>query len=201
MKCKRCNFDNEDDAQKCINCGMKLEPRKDNTKKEEFQKPTVTVEIQSANTQNKNNDIKKMQMRKSENDYFQSQYRGPGSNTNNSSNFNENSKIKAANNNIQKRDENPRAVNDYYLTEYKGPQDQQQKVPKKGKKLWITVVLAILFVGFGHIYLKEYKKALIFIIIAIVTSVKIAFFTVIGVFNTMYQLLDAINTYKSNYIS
>ena len=43
-------------------------------------------------------------------------------------------KIKAANNNIQKRDENPRAVNDYYLTEYKGPQDQQQKVPKKGKK-------------------------------------------------------------------
>ena len=51
MKCKRCNFDNEDDAQKCINCGMKLEPRKDNTKKEEFQKPTVTVEIQSANTQ------------------------------------------------------------------------------------------------------------------------------------------------------
>lgn len=201
MKCKRCNYDNEDDAQKCVNCGMKLEPIINNTKKEEFQKPTVTVEVQSANTQKSNNDIKKMQMRKSENDYFQSQYRGPGSDINNQNNE-DTAKLKASN--IQKRQQDSRAINDYYLTEYKGPENQQPKVPKKGKKLWITVVLAILFVGFGHIYLKEYKKALIFILIAIITSllsVKIAFFTIIGVFNTMYQLLDAINTYKSNYIS
>lgn len=94
--------------------------------------------------------------------------------------------------------------NDYYKTTYRGPSNTTQSEPKTGKKLWITIVLAILFVGLGQVYLKEYKKAAVFMAISIITSILAMHsqvFLILGTFNAIYQLLDAINDYKKTYVS
>ena len=126
---------------------------------------------------------------------------------------NPNTKNNTTNNNIQQNlketkvqitKNKQRNDNDYYETQYRGPTTFNKIEPKKGKKLWLTILLSILCVGLGQIYLKEYKKAFIFITIAIITSIlsmRYEIFLVIGFFNGIYQLLDAIKDYKKYYIN
>ncbi len=95
-----------------------------------------------------------------------------------------------------------RKENDYYLTEYRGPTINPPPKLKKGKKLWIAGILSILIVGFGHFYLKNYKRGLSFLLIQIISGLlytKIEIFLCLALFNYIYQILDVILFYKKNY--
>ncbi|PAV07073.1 zinc-ribbon domain-containing protein [Methanosphaera cuniculi] len=194
MKCDRCNYENPDDAKICINCGYQLP-----------ENPTIICHIQNSNTKNnitpneQQNLEKTVQINKqrNNNDYYETQYKGPGSNYTQT-----NPVIRKAQN--QNKTSSRRNDNDYYETQYRGPSTFNKIEPKKGKKLWLTILLSILCVGLGQIYLKEYKKAFIFITIAIITSIlsmRYEIFLVIGLFNGIYQLLDVIKDYKKYYIN
>ncbi|WP_304124723.1 zinc-ribbon domain-containing protein [Methanosphaera cuniculi] len=193
MKCDRCNYENPDDAKVCINCGYQLP-----------ENPTVICHIQNSNTENNTTNDTQQNLEKTvkitkrnDNDYYETQYRGPGSNYTQI-----NPVIRKAQS--QNKTNSRRNDNDYYETQYRGPSTFNKIEPKKGKKLWITILLGILCIGLGQIYLKEYKKAFIFITIAIITSIlstRYEVFLVIGLFNGIYQLLDAIKDYKKYYIN
>ncbi|WP_303235489.1 zinc-ribbon domain-containing protein [Methanosphaera cuniculi] len=194
MKCDRCNYENPDDAKICINCGYQLP-----------ENPTIICHIQNSNTKNNTTPNEQQNLEKTvqinkqrnDNDYYETQYKGPGSNYTQT-----NPVTRKAQN--QNKTSSRRNDNDYYETQYRGPSTFNKIEPKKGKKLWLTILLSILCVGLGQIYLKEYKKAFIFITIAIITSIlsmRYEIFLVIGLFNGIYQLLDVIKDYKKYYIN
>lgn len=184
MKCDRCNYENDDDAKNCINCGAKMP-----------QKPTIICHIQYSNQEQQNRD--NQDSTRHENDYYLTQYQEEEPD-----NMQTPSSIIRKSN--LKDNENHRNDNDYYMTNYRGPLEFEKNKPKKGKKLWVTIVLSILCVGLGQIYLKEYKKAFFFITVGILSTIlatRYEVFFTIGIFNAIYQLLDAIKDYKEQYIS
>ena len=71
------------------------------------------------------------------------------------------------------------------------------------KSLGITIILAILLSGLGHIYLGFVKRGIIILIIGIVIWIVVSwiipvpFIWLIGILYWVWQIWDAYNHYKS----
>ncbi len=214
-KCDRCYFENPDDAEKCINCGKELP-------KVSIPQNKINLEIQESPSKNSNQMVLRKQEKKpiennniepelkhETNDYYVVEYRGKDSNSLNMTKNIESEK-RNKNNLVQNNKNNNEITNKfeyegYYKLNFNNQQQNTsniniENIPKqntkikKPKKMWLTLLLSLLFIGFGHFYLGKYLRGLIFLAFALITgylSLKYHDFIYIWLMISIYQIIDA----------
>ena len=204
MKCDKCYFENPDDAIYCINCGKKIPENKkikktsENTEKNHIPQSPRNKELK----ENKEYEtILKDKLTKNDgNGYYLIELKNEP-----------NKKQNIIIHEITRKPSEQNMIlehksNDYYSVNYKGPdfnnETIQDTTTQKKKKLWLTILLSTLVIGAGHIYLNQYKKAFIYITIALIFSIlslKWFNFIYIYIFTGIFQIYDAaICCYKLN---
>jgi len=169
MKCDKCYFENPDDAIYCINCGKEIpqnkEIKKSDKNPEENNIPQNPINKKVKENTNYETILKDKLSKNNGNGYYLIE-------------FNKDSHEKQVIIHEIKRKPPEKITkhksNDYYSVNYKGPDFNNETIPyttEKKKKLWLTILLSTLVIGAGHIYLNKYKKAFIFITIALISSI------------------------------
>lgn len=204
MKCDKCYFENPDDAIYCINCGKKIPQNKKIRKSDKPTKENIIPQTPTNKELKEYKDpetvLKDKLTKNNGNGYYLIEF-------NNDPNEKQNVVIHEIKREpLEQKIITEHKPNDYYSVNYRGPDYNNEIIPdsprEEKKKLWLTVLLSTLVIGAGHIYLNKYKKAFIYITIALISSILSfiwANFIYIYLFTGIIQIYDAaICCYKIN---